>query len=247
MHGRRRAGRSARRQGARGRERRLLFGIYSGIVPDGIDDLVTDDIDWAGDSTVLLSYIKGRTTAESLILPRRAVRLLEQWLAHSALLRSFAGPEDRRRLWLALSRPGQFTVVTGSGARAAIQRWVVRHQILAQDGRPLKIHRSRIRTTHHAMRDKSTWTGSGRATIDPNHTPAVPDGEPLRPQWVLKQLRRTRSSSRPSGWASIWRAAWRWRAVMTLGERLIQARLASVLGSLRWIFPLFTAVRVQRT
>ena len=29
---------------------RLLFGIYSGIVPDGIDDLVTGDIDWAGDS-----------------------------------------------------------------------------------------------------------------------------------------------------------------------------------------------------
>ena len=27
---------------------RLLFGIYSGIVPDGIADLVTGDIDWAG-------------------------------------------------------------------------------------------------------------------------------------------------------------------------------------------------------
>lgn len=152
---------------------RLLFGIYSGIVPDGIDDLVTDDIDWAGDTTILLSYIKGRTAAESLTLPRRAVRLLEQWLAHSTLLRSFTGPEDRGRLWLALSRPGQFTIVTGSGARAAIQRWVVRHQVLTQDGHPLKIHRSRIRTTHQAMRDKSTWTGSGRATIDPNHTPAV--------------------------------------------------------------------------
>jgi hypothetical protein len=49
---------------------RLLFGVYSGIVPDGIDDLVTDDIDWAGDSTILLSYIKGRTAAESLNLPR---------------------------------------------------------------------------------------------------------------------------------------------------------------------------------
>ncbi|MFB9727614.1 hypothetical protein [Haloechinothrix salitolerans] len=40
------------------------------------------------------------------------------------------------------------------------------------DGEPLKIHRARIRTTHHAMRDKSRWTG-GRATIDPNHSPAV--------------------------------------------------------------------------
>jgi hypothetical protein len=152
---------------------RLLFGVYSGIVPDGIDDLVTDDINWAGDSTILLSYIKGRTAAESLNLPRRAVRLLEQWLAHSALLRSFCTPADQRRLWLALSRPGHFAVTAGTGARVTVQRWVVRHQVLGEDGRPLKIHRSRIRTTHEAMRDKTAWTGSGRATIDPNHTPAV--------------------------------------------------------------------------
>ncbi|MFF7755544.1 hypothetical protein ACFZCP_41470 [Streptomyces sp. NPDC007971] len=146
---------------------------YSGIVPDGIDDLVTGDVDWAGDSTVLLSYIKGPTAGESVNLPRRAVRLLEQWLAHSALLRSMSGPEERGRLWLSLSRPGQFTVFAGSGARAAVQRWVVRHEVFAQDGQPMKIHRARIRTTHHAMRDKSTWAGRGRATIDPNHTPEV--------------------------------------------------------------------------
>jgi hypothetical protein len=51
---------------------RLLFGIYSGIVPDGIADLVTGDIDWAGDSTILLSYVKGCTAEESLNLPRPA-------------------------------------------------------------------------------------------------------------------------------------------------------------------------------
>lgn len=101
---------------------RLLFGIHSGIVPDGVDDLVTGEIDWAGDATILLSYMNGRTAAESLNLPRRAVRLLEQWLAHSALLRSFAAPEDRQRLWLALNRPGRFAVITGSGARLAIQQ-----------------------------------------------------------------------------------------------------------------------------
>ncbi|MCX4097921.1 hypothetical protein [Nocardia sp. alder85J] len=56
---------------------RLLFGIYSGIVPDGIADLGVADIDWAGDSTVLLSYIKRRTATESINLPRPAVRLLE--------------------------------------------------------------------------------------------------------------------------------------------------------------------------
>jgi len=34
---------------------RLLFGVHSGIVPDGIDDLVVGDINWAGDSRILLS------------------------------------------------------------------------------------------------------------------------------------------------------------------------------------------------
>jgi len=57
--------------------------------------------------------------------------------------------------------------------RVAVQRWAIRHAVVGNDGLPLKIHRSRIRTTHEAMRDKSTWTGSGRATIDPNHTPDV--------------------------------------------------------------------------
>jgi hypothetical protein len=151
---------------------RLLFGIYSGIVPDGIEDLVTGDIDWAGDASILLSYVKGRTAAESLNLPRRAVRLLEQWLAHSALLRSFAAPEARARLWLGTSRPGGSSLIRQID-RVAIQRWALRHDVTSDDGGPLKIHRSRIRTTHHSLRDKGSWAGRGRATIDPNHSPHV--------------------------------------------------------------------------
>ena len=69
---------------------RLLLGMYSGIVPDGIADLGVGDIDWAGDATVLLGYVKRRTAAESVTLPRKAVRLLEQWLEHSALTREHA-------------------------------------------------------------------------------------------------------------------------------------------------------------
>jgi len=154
---------------------KLLFGIYSGVVPDGIDDLVADDIDWAGDSTILLSYVKGRTAAESLNLPRHAVRLLEQWLAHSALLRSHVDAPTRRHLWVRLSKPGGMEVSAKSGGagRVAIQRWVTDHHLIDADGRPLKIHRSRIRTTFHSLRDKTTWAGRGRATIDPNHSPQV--------------------------------------------------------------------------
>ena len=43
---------------------RLLLGIYTGIVPDGIAGLGIGDIDWAGDASVLLAYVKGRTAAE---------------------------------------------------------------------------------------------------------------------------------------------------------------------------------------
>src|SRR5216684_2412688 len=100
---------------------RLLFGIYSGIVPDGIADLVVGDVDWAGDSTVLLSYVKGRTAAESLNLPRPAVRLLEQWLSHSALLRSFVAPPERGKLWLGISQAGNARLVREVD-RVAVQR-----------------------------------------------------------------------------------------------------------------------------
>lgn len=154
---------------------RLLFGIYSGIVPDGIDDLALADIDWAGDSTILLSYVKRRTAAESVTLPRRAVRLLDQWLSHSALLRGHTDPAERGQLWLWLRNAGgtEVSTKTGAAGRTAIRRWVRHHGVTADDGEPLKVHRARIRTTHHAMRDKNSWAGRGRATIDPNHSPAI--------------------------------------------------------------------------
>ena len=138
---------------------RLLFGICSGIVRDGIADLSAGDIDWAGDATILLSYVKRRTSAESLNLPRRAVRLLEQWLSHPALLRSHAGPGDRERLWLGTSHPGGDMLIKKVN-RVGIQRWILRHDVTGDDGGPLRIHRSRIRTTHLSLRDKSAWAGA---------------------------------------------------------------------------------------
>jgi hypothetical protein len=151
----------------------LLFGIYSGIVPDGIDDLVTGGIDWAGDATILLSYVKGRTAAESITLPRRAVRLLEQWLSHSALLRAFLPPGQEDQLWPRTVWASGGTVTTVPPDRHTIRAWIRRHQVTGDDGAPLKIQRHRIRATHQAMRDKNAWRGSRRALIDPNHSPRV--------------------------------------------------------------------------
>jgi hypothetical protein len=151
----------------------LLFSVYSGIVPDGIGDLATGDIDWAGDATVLLSYVKRRTAAESLNLPRRAVRLLEQWLDHSRLLRGFVPPPGRDQLWLGIRNRGHADVSAGPVHRNSIRRWLARNEVTGEDGQVLTLHRHRIRTTHQSMRDKSTWKGSTRATIDPNHSPQV--------------------------------------------------------------------------
>jgi hypothetical protein len=151
----------------------LLFSVYSGIVPDGIGDLATGDIDWAGDSSILLSYVKRRTAAESLTLSRRAVRLLEQWLDHSRLLRDFVPPPGRDQLWIGVRNRGHAHVSTGPVHRNTIRQWLARNGVTGGDGKVLTLHRHRIRTTHQSMRDKSTWKGSGRATIDPNHSPQV--------------------------------------------------------------------------
>lgn len=164
---------------------RILFGVYTGIVPDGIDDLGLGDLDWAGDATILLRYVKGRTGRESVTLNRRAVRLLEQWLEHSALMRRFAPAALANELWLwrnPFGDPGEWQA--GRGHSSVMTRWVQGltapgtdgQPVLAltgDDGRPLSIHRHRIRTTFESLRDRKAWFGSTRATIDPNHSPAV--------------------------------------------------------------------------
>jgi integrase len=143
---------------------RLLPGMYSGIVPDGIADLGAGDIDGAEDATVLLGYVKRRTAAESMTLPRKAVRLLEQWLEHSALTREHAPAGLAGRLWLHYNRfaSPRWRGVVSAPAPAG---WAARAGVQAD--------RRRVRTAYLALRDRSRWHGSTRSAIDPNHTPAV--------------------------------------------------------------------------
>ena len=143
---------------------RVLFGSYCGVVPDGIADLDVGDIDWAGDATILLGYVKGRTAAESVTLPRRAVRLLEQWLAHSALMRSHAPPELAGALWLNCS-PRSTARWRSAVPPSAQTSWVKQHGI--------EVDRRRIRTTFLSLRDRQAWHGSARSLIDPNHSARV--------------------------------------------------------------------------
>jgi hypothetical protein len=160
----------------------LLLGCSVGIVPDGIEALGIEDLDWAGDTTVLLGYLKGRAGSESVTLNRRSVRLLEQWLAHSALTRARALEPERDRLWTRYV-PGRYgQVITEPVATMQVIEWAQRdHPALAEagielagdDGAPLRIDRRRIRTTFLSLRDRKSWFGSTRATVDPNHTPAV--------------------------------------------------------------------------
>lgn len=151
---------------------RLLFGCFTGVVPDGIEELGLDDITWAGDTTVLLDYIKHRIGPESTTLSRPAVRLLTQWLEHSALLRAFAEPEQRSALWLRMARSStRGRIATMEFRTFPLHRWAAEQGLLGDDGATLVIHKSRIRTTYLSQRDRRSWTG--RATIDPNHTARV--------------------------------------------------------------------------
>jgi integrase len=144
---------------------RLLLGIYTGIVPDGVAGLGIGDIDWAGDAAVLLSYVKGRTAAESRTLQRRAVRLLEQWLEHSAPVREHAPSALRGSLWLYYAYSGSGKHWQTAPDSSTQERWA------RQCG--VSVDRRRIRTTYLSLRDRSRWHGSSRSAIDPNHTPAV--------------------------------------------------------------------------
>lgn len=157
----------------------VLFGIYSGIVPDGIADLGVDGLDWAGDSAVLVRYLKGRTSQESVTLSARAVRLLERWLEHSELARTHCSPQVRNRLWLWLAyswgrgAQGLGYWRFGRAYKTTITEWARSLGVTDAGGAPIQIHRHRIRTTFESHRDRSSWIGSRRSSIDPNHTPAV--------------------------------------------------------------------------
>jgi hypothetical protein len=152
---------------------RYLLGVRTGIVPDGLTDLGLGNIDWAGDSSILLDYVKGRTAKETLTLSRTAVRLLEQWLDHSALNRQFAPPTERDALWLRYCCFGSVRWATDRVDAGTRTNWARRQGLVDDEGQPWHIHSHRIRTTFEASRDRRLWRGSARATIDPNHSPAV--------------------------------------------------------------------------
>jgi hypothetical protein len=142
----------------------LLLGCYCGVVPDGIADLGVGDIDWAGDAAVLLTYIKRRTAAESVTLPRRAVRLLEQWLQHSAITRSSGPARLAGQLWLHCSSRSDHRWQTAVDSERQ-RLWGDRHGIA--------VDRRRVRTTNLSLRDRGAWHGSSRSLIDPNHSAQV--------------------------------------------------------------------------
>ncbi|MCX5238986.1 hypothetical protein OG824_27680 [Streptomyces prunicolor] len=147
---------------------RLLFGMYSGIVPDGIADLSLGDIEWAGDSTILLGYYKGRRGLEGATPPVEAVRLLQRWLSHAEPLRRFAPEELQEALWIACE-PHGVNGVLGLQRNNKPQRDFIRDLSLLDDrGERLEVNRSRIRTTYEERLARRGWTG--RTTIDPNHT-----------------------------------------------------------------------------
>ena len=68
---------------------RFLFGMHSGIVADGINDLGLTGITWTGPETAVVRYVKGRTGPEGLNLHPQPCPILNQWIKLSSPLRTF--------------------------------------------------------------------------------------------------------------------------------------------------------------
>ncbi|MFJ8968611.1 hypothetical protein ACIRJ3_04235 [Streptomyces anulatus] len=147
----------------------LLLSAWTGIVPDGLAGLTTDGVRWTGKQAMLLSYTKGRTSEESVVLSARASGLLQQWLEQTELLRRHVPDELAGNVWLVLGR--NLVPHAGTFREYLLRTWVQQHGLRADDGEPFPVDRRRLRTTFIAQRGQREW--SLRATIDPNHSPQV--------------------------------------------------------------------------
>ena len=97
-----------------------------------------------------------------MTLPRRAVRLLEQWLEHSALARAHAPAGLAGGLWLHCSYRSntRWQTVIDPGTHGD---WGKDHGI--------ELDRRRIRTTFLSARDRRSWHGTSRSLIDRTTAP----------------------------------------------------------------------------
>ncbi|MET9454584.1 hypothetical protein ABZY05_05750 [Streptomyces canus] len=147
----------------------LLLTVWTGIVPDGLTGLEMDGIRWTGRKAMLLSYTKGRTSDESLVLSARASGLLQQWLEHSSVLRERVPAERGGAAWLVVGR--DLEPHTATFREYLLRTWVKQHDLRSDDGKQFQVDRRRLRTTFIAQRGQRGW--SLRATVDPNHSPQV--------------------------------------------------------------------------
>jgi hypothetical protein len=183
---------------------RLLLGCYTGVVPDGIDDLGVSDIDWAGDATVLLRYLKGRSGPEGITLSPRAVRILQRWLDHSAVLRRFAPTAKQNSLWLACPLPSVWThrggriVTSPQKSWWVVGGWVQRHGLTGDDGQLLAMHRGRIRTTYENLLAGEAGVGAPRSTPTTPRAPRPTTTWPPPHQHSVMRWRRLSRKGRPT-------------------------------------------------
>lgn len=151
---------------------RLLLGMLTGVVSDGIDRLKTSDISWVSPHVAVIAYVKGRTGPEGLTLSKRASRLLEQWLAHSEPLRRHASPAQAEDLWIVCGSKAQENRVAGRASFATHSGKITeKYEVLDDQGIGLRINRGRIRATYITLMANRHW--NGRSRIDPNHSAGV--------------------------------------------------------------------------
>jgi len=107
---------------------RPSFGAYSGIVPDGIDDLLVDDIDWlARDDPAVLHQTAHRWRVVESAPKRPSGSSNSGW----PIRRCCGGHLDAdtaRCLWIGVERPGTAVIFSGAVHRNTIKAWVLQRR-----------------------------------------------------------------------------------------------------------------------
>ncbi|RKT54157.1 hypothetical protein C8E97_2770 [Saccharothrix australiensis] len=177
-----------------------------------------------GDSPVLECLFTSGATAWFTLEAAGGGVLAGQLLCGPAELVQPHGPPDSRASvsHYVLACRHLLEAVTSAGRLGpeSFSHWVRRRGLCGDDGRPLSLHRHRLRARFEVMRDHRSWFNSPRATIDANHTARV-EGEHylsdlaggeageavlVRVVWVFAAV------TARWAWASMAKVMWRYQA-----------------------------------
>lgn len=158
----------------------LMFGLRTGLPPESITGLKTDDLDRVGDGKVILRWIKARAMGAEAGLFRAVGQwspggLFDRVLAVTERTRRYTAPAASGRLWLGVETSGEYAFSGYMRPRAwnkQVRQFIADHDLRDDNGLPLRLDRRALRKVHYAKADKA-FAGMVNVIAGPNQSPQV--------------------------------------------------------------------------